>query len=264
MSGQPVGVGAPFEMRTIAGRRLGSSSIAAPHHGPDVPRVSHSPVKVRPRGCSNRAPRSRAANCAAAAAGEETCVTSRRATRQDGRQTRRLRPASRLRRSASGKRHRMPMKLWPGLPYPLGATYDGGGTNFAIFSEAAERVQLCLFDDDGRETAMDLPEREALVWQGYLPRVGPGQRYGFRVHGPYDPHAGLRCNPHKLLLDPYAKAIDGRIEWNEALFSYRFGDPLSFNDDDSAPYAAKSVVINPFFDWGNDTPLRIPFHQTVI
>jgi len=156
------------------------------------------------------------------------------------------------------------MKLWPGLPYPLGATYDGGGTNFAIFSEAAERVQLCLFDDDGRETAMDLPEREALVWHGYLPRVGPGQRYGFRVHGPYDPHAGLRCNPHKLLLDPYAKAIDGRIEWNEALFSYRFGDPLSFNDDDSAPYAAKSVVINPFFDWGNDTPLRIPFHQTVI
>jgi isoamylase len=156
------------------------------------------------------------------------------------------------------------MKLWPGLPYPLGATYDGGGTNFAIFSEVAERVQLCLFDDHGRETAVDLPEREALVWHGYLPRIGPGQRYGFRVHGPYDPHAGLRCNPHKLLLDPYAKAIDGRIEWNEALFSYRFDDPLSFNDDDSAPYAAKSVVINPFFDWANDTPLRVPFHQTVI
>jgi glycogen operon protein len=158
----------------------------------------------------------------------------------------------------------MSMKLWPGLPYPLGATYDGGGTNFAIFSEVAERVQLCLFDDEGRETAVDLPEREALVWHGYLPRTGPGQRYGYRVHGPYDPHAGLRCNPHKLLLDPYAKAIDGQPRWNEALFSYRFGDPLSFNDDDSAPYAAKSVVINPFFDWANDTPLRIPFHQTVI
>jgi isoamylase len=156
------------------------------------------------------------------------------------------------------------MKLWPGLPYPLGATYDGGGTNFAIFSEVAERVQLCLFDDEGRETAVDLPEREALVWHGYLPRIGPGQRYGYRVYGPYDPHAGLRCNPHKLLLDPYAKAIDGQPRWNEALFSYRFGDPLSYNDDDSAPYAAKSVVINPFFDWANDTPLRVPFHQTVI
>src|SRR5690242_2630973 len=156
------------------------------------------------------------------------------------------------------------MKIWPGLPYPLGATYDGGGTNFAIFSEVAERVELCLFDDDGRERAIDLPEREALVWHGYLPRVGPGQRYGYRVHGPYDPHAGLRCNPRKLLLDPYAKAIDGQIRWDEALFSYRFGDPLSYNDDDSGPYAAKSVVINPFFDWANDTPLRVPFHQTVI
>ena len=102
------------------------------------------------------------------------------------------------------------MKIWPGSPYPLGATYDGGGTNFALFSEVAERVELCLFDDDGTETRVDLPEREALVWHGYLPRVVPGQRYGYRVHGPYDPPAGLRCNPNKLLLDPYAKAIDGR------------------------------------------------------
>ncbi|GIJ45263.1 glycogen operon protein GlgX homolog [Virgisporangium aliadipatigenens] len=154
--------------------------------------------------------------------------------------------------------------MWPGSPYPLGATYDGGGTNFALFSEVAERVELCLFDDAGNETRMDLPEREALTWHGYLPRVGPGQRYGFRVHGPFDPGAGLRCNPHKLLLDPYAKAVDGGIEWNEALFSYRFDDPDSFNDLDSAPYAMKSVVVNPFFDWANDTPLRIPFHQTVI
>ncbi|MCY1143479.1 glycogen debranching protein GlgX [Actinoplanes sp. Pm04-4] len=156
------------------------------------------------------------------------------------------------------------MHIWPGNPYPLGATYDGGGTNFALFSELAERVELCLFDEEGNETRIDLPEREALVWHGYLPRVGPGQRYGYRVHGPYDPHSGLRCNPSKLLLDPYAKAIDGRNDWNEALFSYRFGDPSSRNDEDSAPYAQKSVVINPFFDWGNDRPLRIPFHQTVI
>jgi isoamylase len=156
------------------------------------------------------------------------------------------------------------MKIWPGNPYPLGATYDGGGTNFALFSEVAERVELCLFDEDGTETRVDLPEREALVWHGYLPRIVPGQRYGYRVHGRYDPSAGLRCNPNKLLLDPYAKAIDGRIEWNEALFSYRFGDPGSHNDSDSAPYAMRSVVINPFFDWANDRPLRIPFHETVI
>jgi glycogen operon protein len=156
------------------------------------------------------------------------------------------------------------MKIWPGNPYPLGATYDGGGTNFALFSEVADRVELCLFDDDGTETRVDLPEREALVWHGYLPRIGPGQRYGYRVHGRYDPAAGLRCNPNKLLLDPYAKAVDGNIEWNEAMFSYRFGDPESFNGDDSAPFTMRSVVINPFFDWSNDRPLRVPYHETVI
>ncbi|WP_127500789.1 glycogen debranching protein GlgX [Actinoplanes solisilvae] len=156
------------------------------------------------------------------------------------------------------------MQIWPGNPYPLGATYDGGGTNFALFSELAERVELCLFDDDGNETRIELPEREALVWHGYMPRIVPGQRYGYRVHGPYDPANGLRCNPNKLLLDPYAKAIDGRNDWNEALFAYRFGEPGARNDDDSGPYAQRSVVINPFFDWDNDRPLRIPFHQTVI
>ncbi|MET0423803.1 MAG: glycogen debranching protein GlgX [Actinoplanes sp.] len=156
------------------------------------------------------------------------------------------------------------MKIWPGNPYPLGATYDGGGTNFALFSELADRVELCLFDEDGTETRVDLPEREALVWHGYLPRIVPGQRYGYRVHGPYDPSNGLRCNPNKLLLDPYAKAIDGHNDWSEALFAYRFGEPESRNDADSAPFAQKSVVINPFFDWGNDRPLRVPFHQTVI
>ncbi|BFU45389.1 glycogen debranching protein GlgX [Krasilnikovia sp. MM14-A1004] len=156
------------------------------------------------------------------------------------------------------------MKVWPGTAYPLGATYDGGGVNFAVFTEVAERVELCLFDDDDVETRIDLPEREALVWHGYLPRIVPGQRYGYRVHGPYQPSAGLRCNPAKLLLDPYAKAIDGHNEWNEALYSYRPGDPDSYHDGDSAPYAMRSVVINPFFDWANDTPLRVPFHETVI
>jgi isoamylase len=156
------------------------------------------------------------------------------------------------------------MDVWPGSRYPLGATYDGGGTNFSIFSEVAERIELCLFDDEGKETRVELPERDGLMWHGYLPRVGPGQVYGYRVHGPYDPAAGLRCNPSKLLLDPYAKAIDGRIEWDEALFSYRFGDPDSYNDTDSAPYAMKSVVVNPFFDWADDRPPRIPYHQSVI
>ena len=155
-------------------------------------------------------------------------------------------------------------RIWPGNPYPLGATYDGGGTNFALFSEIADRVELCLFDDAGTETRIELPEREAFVWHGYLPRIVPGQRYGYRVHGPHDPARGLRCNPTKLLLDPYAKAIDGRNEWSEALFAYRFGHPDSLNEADSAAFVQKSVVINPFFAWGNDRPLGIPFHQTVI
>ncbi|MDQ4032644.1 MAG: glycogen debranching protein GlgX [Actinomycetota bacterium] len=156
------------------------------------------------------------------------------------------------------------MHIWPGSSYPLGATYDGGGTNFAIFSEVAEQIELCLFDDNDAEIRLRLPERDGMVWHGYLPRIGPGQRYGYRVHGPYEPAAGLRCNPNKLLLDPYAKAIDGRIQWDESLFSYRFGRPRSVNNADSAPHAMKSVVINPFFDWANDRPLHIPYHQTVI
>jgi glycogen operon protein len=156
------------------------------------------------------------------------------------------------------------MHIWPGSPYPLGSTFDGGGTNFAIFSEVAERIELCLFDEEGVESRVALPERDGLVWHGYLPRVGPGQRYGYRVAGPYDPAAGLRCNPSKLLLDPYAKSVDGTIDWNEALFSYRFGDPDSYNDSDSAPYAMTSVVINPYFDWAGDRPLRVPYNETVI
>jgi isoamylase len=156
------------------------------------------------------------------------------------------------------------MRIWPGDPYPLGATYDGAGTNFSLFSEVASRVELCLFDDWGAESRVALTETDGFVWHGYVPWVSPGQRYGFRVHGPYDPDRGLRCNPAKLLLDPYAKAIEGEVEWNEAPFAYRFDDPETTNDDDSAPYTPKSVVINPFFDWGEDRSPRTPYHETVI
>ncbi|MDP9436504.1 MAG: glycogen debranching protein GlgX [Actinomycetota bacterium] len=155
-------------------------------------------------------------------------------------------------------------RVWPGGPYPLGATYDGTGTNFALFSEVASRVELCLFDDAGTETRVELPERDAFVWHGYLPNVGPGQRYGYRVHGPYDPHAGHRCNPSKLLLDPYAKAIEGDIDWGQPCFSYTWGEEDSFNDEDSAPHMSKSVVISPFFAWDNDRHPRTPYNETVV
>jgi isoamylase len=154
--------------------------------------------------------------------------------------------------------------LWPGSAYPLGATYDGSGTNFAVFSEIAERVELSLFDDTGVESRLALPERDAFVWHGYMPNVGPGQRYGFRVHGPYDPSQGHRCNPAKLLLDPYAKAVEGEVDWDEACFSYRFDDHASFNDTDSAAHMPKSVVISPFFNWDNDRHPRTPYNETVV
>jgi isoamylase len=155
-------------------------------------------------------------------------------------------------------------EVWPGRAYPLGATYDGAGTNFAVFSEVAERVELCLFDADGVESLVTLPEVDGFIWHAYIPNIEPGQRYGYRVHGPYDPQAGLRCNPNKLLVDPYSKAIDGSFEWNQSLFSYNFGDPDSRNDDDSAASMPKSVVINPYFDWGNDRPPDHHYADTVI
>jgi len=156
------------------------------------------------------------------------------------------------------------LKPWPGTPYPLGATYDGTGTNFALFSEVAERVVLCLFDDAGVETQVPLPERDAFVWHGYLSNIGPGQRYGYRVHGPYEPEQGHRCNPSKLLLDPYAKAVDGHIDWDQACFSYTWGQEDSYDEQDSAPHMSKSVVISPYFDWDNDRHPRTPYNETVI
>jgi isoamylase len=158
------------------------------------------------------------------------------------------------------------MQIWPGTPYPLGATWDGSGTNFALFSEVAERVELCLFDSagDGEETRVELNEVDGFVWHGYLPGIGPSTRYGYRVHGPYDPGSGHRCNPAKLLLDPYGKALAGQLHWHEALFSYHFTDPGRLSTEDSAPHMPKNVVINPFFDWADDRPPRTQYHETVI
>jgi isoamylase len=158
----------------------------------------------------------------------------------------------------------MSSEVWPGAAYPLGATFDGAGTNLAIFSEAAERVEVCLFDADGTETRIEVGEVDAYVWHCYLPSVQPGQRYGYRVHGVNDPTNGCRCNPHKVLLDPYAKAMCGAFDWHPSLFGYDFGQPDSINPDDSAGHGMLGVVINPFFDWMGDRPPRTPYAQSVI
>jgi isoamylase len=156
------------------------------------------------------------------------------------------------------------LEVWPGRPYPLGATFDGAGTNFAVFSEVAAAVELCLFDANDAETRIPLPESTAFCWHGYLPGVGPGQRYGYRVHGPWRPEDGHRCHPSKLLIDPYARAIDSDVRWSEAVFFHRFDSPDALNDQDSAPYVPRSVVINPYFDWANDRRPHTPWHDTVI
>ena len=156
------------------------------------------------------------------------------------------------------------MHVWPGDPYPLGATWDGEGTNFSIFSEVAERVELCLFGEDGAERRLALPEVTAFCWHGYVPGVGPGQRYGFRVYGPWSPDEGHRCNPAKLLLDPYAKAIDGDVRWHQAVFSYQSGEEHVRNDADSAPYVPRAIVIDPAFSWGRDRPPRTPLHGSIL
>jgi len=156
------------------------------------------------------------------------------------------------------------VEVWTGNAYPLGATYDGNGTNFAIFSQTATAVQLCLFNESGRETRIAVEAVDAFVWHCYLPHVLPGQLYGYRIEGPYDPPRGLRCNPNKLLLDPYAKAVSGDIDWNPAMFSYDFGDPDSFNSLDSGSSTVKGVVISPFFDWQGDKPPHIPYNDSLI
>ena len=157
------------------------------------------------------------------------------------------------------------MKIWPGQSYPLGATYDGSGTNFSLFSEVAERVELCLFDEQGQETHVDLPEATGDCWHGYLPEVEPGQRYGYRVHGPWEPNQGHMCNPAKLLLDPYAKSIDGQIKWDEAVFPYRFDSgPETKSESDSVSFMPRCVVHQPHFDWNGDRLLQTPWHETVI
>lgn len=151
--------------------------------------------------------------------------------------------------------------------YPLGASYDGAGVNFALFSQVAQKVELCLFDEEDRETRVEMTEQNSYVWHNYLPGIQPGQRYGYRVYGPYDPAKGLRCNPNKLLLDPYAKAIEGNIDGDESLYSYWFKSPedvTSMNTLDSAPHTMKSAVVNPYFDWGNDQHPNISYHDSVI
>ncbi|MBV3097856.1 glycogen debranching protein GlgX [Bifidobacterium longum] len=151
--------------------------------------------------------------------------------------------------------------------YPLGASYDGAGVNFALYSQVAQKVELCLFDEHDAETRIEMTEQNSYVWHNYIPGLQPGQRYGYRVYGPYDPMHGLRCNPNKLLLDPYAKAIEGNIDGDESLFSYWFkspDDPSAMNDLDSAAHTMKSAVINPYFDWGNDQHPYISYHDSVI
>jgi isoamylase len=159
--------------------------------------------------------------------------------------------------------------IWPGQWYPLGATLDGDGCNFSVFSEVATRVELCLFDESGSERRQDLPEMRTFCWHGYVPGITAGQRYGYRVHGPWDPARGHRCNPHKLLLDPYAKAIEGSVDWQPAVFPFhmtpdgrRLEDELS--TEDSAPYVPRSIVVDDQFDWGPDHRLKRSLHQTEI
>ncbi len=162
------------------------------------------------------------------------------------------------------------MRVWPGNPYPLGATWDGAGTNFAIFSEHGTKVELCLFDSvrsKQESVRITLPEQTDMAWHGYLPDVQPGRLYGYRVHGAYEPNAGHRFNPHKVVLDPYAKAVVRQTRWSDQMFAYRIGDPaadLVLDDRDNAAFAPLGTVIDPAFTWGNDHLPRTPWHQTVI
>ena len=159
--------------------------------------------------------------------------------------------------------------VWRGLPYPRGATWDGMGVNFALFTEAAERVELCLFDASGSHEIqrIELRERTDQVFHAYLPQARPGLRYGYRVHGPYRPEDGHRFNPHKLLLDPYARSIVGGLRWHDALFGYRIGHAdgdLSFDRRDSAAWMPRCEVVETAFSWGDDRAPHVPWHDMVI
>ena len=154
--------------------------------------------------------------------------------------------------------------VWPGDSSPLGVTWDGRGVNVAVYSEAADSIELCLFDDDGRESRMQLPEVTGFIHHGYVPGVEPGMQYGFRADGPWAPDQGRRCNPAKLLLDPYARAICGDLTWDDAVFGHLPSDPARLSRQDSAAYVPRSVVVADDFDWGDDTPIRRPLHDTVI
>jgi isoamylase len=164
----------------------------------------------------------------------------------------------------------MNITVYPGSPFPLGANWDGKGVNFALFAENATAVDLCLFNSSNNKPEtkkIRLKERTHHVWHAYVPKLKPGQLYGYRVYGPYEPENGYRFNPNKLLLDPYARAISGTVEWHNSLFGYVVGHPdadLSYSEEDSAPFVPKSVVIDPSFDWENDKHPKIPYHQTII
>jgi glycogen operon protein len=186
----------------------------------------------------------------------ESPVTGPRAARS--------RPAARPPRADRSAPAAGDLALWPGQPFPLGATWDGIGTNFSVFSEVAERVDLALFDRDGRETRLPMREQTAFIHHVYVPGVGPGTEYGFRVHGAWAPAAGKRNNHHKLLLDPYGKAVRGQVQWSQGVYPFRLGDEQRMSTADSARQMPKSVVTNPYFDWGNDRTPATPLHETVI
>lgn len=162
------------------------------------------------------------------------------------------------------------MRVWSGKPYPLGATWDGTGVNFAIFSQHATRVHLCLFssrEDRSESLRVPLPEHSEFVWHGYFPDIHPGQLYGYRVDGPYDPQCGHRFNPHKLLLDPYALAIGRDLQWDDSLFGYPVGDEqadLRMDDRDNGAFAPLAMVLDTAFTWGDDRPPQIAWPETVI
>jgi isoamylase len=161
----------------------------------------------------------------------------------------------------------MSRNVFPGKPFPLGASWDGKGVNFALYSENADEVELCLYDADDHESRIPIKDMDSHVWHVYLPDIQPGQKYGYRVYGPYDPANGHRFNPNKLLLDPYAKAISGTLTWDDSLFGYVVGHPdadLSFSETDSALHIPKSVVIDSHFDWQDDRSPNIPYHKTII